>query len=232
VYIVSVFIAQCASREQTFRHGAANWAPLTCLDAAAVAIGSLNFKSQRAGRVAIDGWTRASLFPPRSVPQPHLNVRRPFRIFSPLLSPPPPFSFSRPLSPVRGYSEATTEWPLPPRLCKTIIVECGQLFPDARWRHARALSPGHVLPCLPRKEHAAQKCPDPLNPSFVFVAFSTQHWVGSAVSFLTNLSYTSLLLRNMGIWEKIQFRIKISKNAILNYLVSLNLTWHSDVMRK
>lgn len=98
-------------------HGAVNWAPLTCLDAAAaaVAVGSLNFKSQRARRSQnyrrSDQGRHHSTGAPLSfrsrvrhgsLPLPISDSEsKSFRIFSPLLSPPPPFPhLCRPLSPL------------------------------------------------------------------------------------------------------------------------------------
>lgn len=139
------------------RHGAASWAPLACLDA--VAVGSLNFKSQRANRPRnywrLDQGRRCRSADPLPPPFFTPTTREgPFE-FSPLY-----FSLHPHLSRSRvglfllfadTVSKASTVRPLPPRLCKIIIVECGQLFPDARWRHARAFSPGHVRRRLLRK---------------------------------------------------------------------------------
>lgn len=194
---------RCENREL----GAASWAPLACLDtaaAAAVAVGSLNFKSQRAGRAAIDGWTRAPLFPSHAVPQPHLDWRE--KALSNFL----PHYFLRlhlsrslvsaSFSCVRGHSEAT-----PPSgrrfhrdYAKQLLwnaVSCSQTHADV----TRVLS--HPGTCsrvsLEKSATDAQKWPRPSPIPLTFLSLSsflsrtTQNWMGSAIS--PNPCYTSLL---------------------------------------
>jgi len=114
---------------------------------------SLNFKSQRAGRVAIDGWTRPPLPLPISFRLLVLPRRREKTLsnFSPLLSPPPPFSFSR----IGLFLLFADTVRLSPSCCfhrdyaKQLLwnaVSCSQTHADV----TRVLSHPGTCPMLPR----------------------------------------------------------------------------------